>query len=146
MRYLIPLLVVTCFFVYWYWPAQKHSINQRESILALGKNFFFDPQLSATGTKSCASCHNPQYAFTDGYRKTLGIFADVHSRNTPGLVNVAANAYFNWANPSVTSLEQQMQQPLFSHHITEMGLEENDPRILTKLTQQQAYKELLAAA
>jgi cytochrome c peroxidase len=34
--------------------------------IALGQKLFFDGRLSADGTVACASCHNPERAFTDG--------------------------------------------------------------------------------
>ena len=34
--------------------------------VALGRQLFFDPRLSAEGTKACASCHRPEYGFTEG--------------------------------------------------------------------------------
>src|SRR5207244_567658 len=32
----------------------------------LGRKLFFEPRLSADGTVSCATCHDPKRAFTDG--------------------------------------------------------------------------------
>lgn len=32
----------------------------------LGRLLFYEPRLSATGTVSCGSCHQPARAFTDG--------------------------------------------------------------------------------
>src|SRR5258707_14561940 len=34
--------------------------------IALGKKLFFDGRLSADGSVSCATCHDPARAFTDG--------------------------------------------------------------------------------
>lgn len=31
----------------------------------LGRTLFFDTNLSKNRTQSCATCHNPEYAFTD---------------------------------------------------------------------------------
>jgi cytochrome c peroxidase len=36
------------------------------SRLELGKRLFFDKKLSADGTINCASCHQPEHAFSDG--------------------------------------------------------------------------------
>lgn len=58
--------------------------------VALGKKLFSEPLLSATGTRSCASCHQPDKAFTDALPKALEI--DGHTilpRNTPTLLNAA---------------------------------------------------------
>ena len=117
----------------------KQKINSQQTISKTGKLLFFDPVLSANNSKSCASCHNPQFAFTDRYKRTLGAFADMSARNTQGLINVAANKFFNWADTSVTSLEQQMERPLFSHSIIEMGLQKYDPLVLKKLKKNKQY-------
>jgi cytochrome c peroxidase len=34
--------------------------------VALGKQLFFDPRLSSEGKEACASCHRPDYGFTEG--------------------------------------------------------------------------------
>ncbi len=39
----------------------KNSANSPKA--ALGKKIFFDPTLSASGRMSCATCHNPAYAY-----------------------------------------------------------------------------------
>lgn len=55
---------------------------------ALGERLFFDPILSEQGTLSCASCHRPELAFTDGNAKSV-------RRNAPTLLNsVFAERYF----------------------------------------------------
>jgi cytochrome c peroxidase len=58
--------------------------------IALGKKLFFDPQLSGTMTRSCASCHQPDKAFTDGKIQNLDITGKkTVFRNTPTLINAA---------------------------------------------------------
>src|SRR5713226_8112707 len=44
-------------------PADEPLTPQK---IALGKKLFFEPLLSADGSVSCATCHNPALAFTDG--------------------------------------------------------------------------------
>ena len=34
--------------------------------VALGRQLFFDPRLSSDGANACASCHRPEYGFTQG--------------------------------------------------------------------------------
>ncbi|MBV7530787.1 cytochrome-c peroxidase [Chitinophaga sp. sic0106] len=55
----------------------------------LGKQLFADVRLSGDGTRSCASCHKPELAFSDGVPKSPA-FDGVHTvaRNTPTLLNV----------------------------------------------------------
>lgn len=119
---------------------------KQESATTLGRYLFFDPSLSITSTKSCGSCHNPRFAFTDGYKRTLGVFADVSQRNTQTLINISFNNYFNWADTVTQTLEQQMERPLFSHSIIEMGLKQDDASVLTRLKQNNHYKQLFQNA
>lgn len=58
--------------------------------IVLGKKLFFDPILSGNGKRSCASCHNPKLAFTDGLVKNLDVTGQkMIQRNTPTLINAA---------------------------------------------------------
>lgn len=57
--------------------------------IALGKRLFYDPILSGNGSRSCASCHKPQLAFTDGLAKASGLDNETLLRNTPTLWNSA---------------------------------------------------------
>ncbi len=42
----------------------QDPIPEPEAIVALGKALFFDENLSANGTQSCATCHAPEVGFT----------------------------------------------------------------------------------
>ncbi|AVG40041.1 cytochrome-c peroxidase [Achromobacter insolitus] len=44
----------------------------RPAVVALGQMLFFDTRLSRKGQVSCASCHVPQRAFTDGLALAIG--------------------------------------------------------------------------
>ena len=87
----------------------------------LGEKLFFEKLLSRDSSISCASCHNPSYAFTDGLQKARGIKNRKVSRNTPTLTNMAYNNSFlrDGVNPS---LEAQVIVPIhekneFDFHI-----------------------------
>lgn len=87
----------------------------------LGKKLFFEKLLSRDSSISCASCHNPSFAFTDGLQKARGIKNREVSRNTPTLTNIAYNNSFlrDGVNPS---LEAQVIVPIhekneFDFHI-----------------------------
>jgi len=41
----------------------------------LGKMLYFDPRLSADGTVSCATCHNPNFGFSNGVPFSAGFKA-----------------------------------------------------------------------
>lgn len=67
-----------------------------ERVVALGARLFADPRLSGPGTRSCATCHLPGRAFTDGLPKRASLAAAGASavpgppaRHTPSLLNAA---------------------------------------------------------
>ena len=89
--------------------------------IELGKKLFFEKLLSRDSSISCATCHNPKYAFTDGLVKAKGIKDREVTRNTPTLTNIAYNTSFlrDGVNPS---LEAQVIVPIhekneFDFHI-----------------------------
>ncbi|MBC8086576.1 MAG: cytochrome C peroxidase [Phycisphaerae bacterium] len=57
--------------------------------VALGRELFFDARLSGDGVQSCASCHDPSRAFTDGVTRSASrVSADAATmRNTPTVIN-----------------------------------------------------------
>lgn len=79
--------------------------------IELGKALFFDPRLSANGTISCATCHNPALGWSDGLKTGVGINGTVLGRATPTIVNVAYNTQFMWDGRK-KSLEDQALGPM----------------------------------
>jgi len=80
--------------------------------IMLGKKLFFDKQLSKDGKRSCATCHIPEKAFTDGLATSVAI--DGHTallRNAPTLWNVALQRNLFLDNRSF-SLEEQVMEVL----------------------------------
>ncbi len=80
--------------------------------IELGRQLFFEPMLSADGTRSCATCHNPTKAFTDGLKVSVAL--DGHSpltRNSPTLLNAALQRNLFLDSRSI-SLEDQVLQVL----------------------------------
>lgn len=119
------------------WSARAASIFERDAfdpkffaatdtplptpaLLTLGKELFFDPALSASGTRSCATCHLPERAFTDG-RARAEVLAGHHAtraRNTPTLINAALQPTL-FADGRVRTLEDQATDVIGS--ASEMG-------------------------
>ncbi len=71
--------------------------NADQKIIELGRMLFFDPALSQTNERSCASCHQPGKAFTDGLSKSIATdFEGTVDRNAPTLINsVFAKRFFH---------------------------------------------------
>lgn len=76
--------------------------------VALGKMLFYDPILSGNAERTCATCHQPDRAFTDGEPKSLavGFGGRRIARNTPTLYNASLQAV-QFADSRVTFLEDQ---------------------------------------
>ena len=63
----------------------------------LGRRLFFDPVLSDDRTRSCASCHQPDLAWTDGRRRARGRTGGDLEFHTPSLLNLAwQEGRFGW--------------------------------------------------
>lgn len=115
--------------------------------VAVGRRLFFDRRLSGNATQSCASCHRPELAFTDGRTVSIGSTGEPLHRNAPSLVNVAYPATLTWANPALVTLEKQMEVPLFGEHPVEMGVTDaNQARILKRLRSDRWYAKRFRAA
>ena len=63
--------------------------------IELGKLLFNDPILSGDNSRSCASCHHADKAFTDGLEKAVSLNGKNRvKRNTPTLANIAFQRSF----------------------------------------------------
>lgn len=75
--------------------------------IELGKMLFNDPVLSGNNTRSCASCHHSNKAFTDGLEKAVSLDGkQMIKRNTPTLSNIAFQRIFFY-DSRVNYLEDQ---------------------------------------
>jgi len=80
----------------------------------LGQLLFFDPVLSANRQRSCASCHRPEMAFTDGVPKSLALNGvNTVRRNTPTLLNAGLQPAFFY-DSRATYLEDQINDVISS--------------------------------
>lgn len=110
--------------------------------VAIGHRLFYDTRLSGNGTQSCSSCHLPELAFTDGKTTPVGSTGDLLPRNAPSVANSAYHRTFTWANSALTSLESQMNVPLFGTNPVEMGVnDKNKGKILRRIKRNRWYKK-----
>ncbi len=69
-----------------YSPPEEYWVTPER--VELGKMLFSDPILSGNNTRSCATCHQPAKAFTDGLQKPFALDnKTLLTRNTPTLYN-----------------------------------------------------------
>jgi len=103
--------------------------------LALGRDLFFDPVLSADSTVSCGTCHRPELAFTDGMEKSIGINGLIGRRNAPGLTNVGYLYETLFWDGRADDLETQAMHPIAEAN--EMG--GSWPFVISKLRRHADY-------
>jgi cytochrome c peroxidase len=109
--------------------------------VALGKALFHDANLSADRSMSCATCHQPGRAFTDGTPTARGKASKPLTHNTPGLHNIGLATSLFWDGRS-PSLEDQALRPIFNPQ--EMALPPAD--LMPRIKAQPHYAALFAAA
>jgi cytochrome c peroxidase len=96
-----------------------NALSGRPAAIALGERLFFDPRLSRDGALACASCHQPQRAFSDGRPRALGrVTADGPvdtplDRHTPTLLDAAQHRWWGW-DGAFDSLWSQALHPLLN--------------------------------
>ncbi len=96
-------------------PADNPQTPEKVS---LGQKLFFERRLSADGTVSCRTCHNPELAFTDRKPTSVGIKGRVGQRNAPTILNALYNKTQFWDGRAKT-LEGQAGLPIVNP--SEMG-------------------------
>lgn len=120
-------------------PAVRDGFTPQQ--IDLGRYLFFDPLLSKDGTISCATCHQPDKGFADGLDRSVGILGEKVGRGAPSLWNSAFLNLLFW-DGRATSLEEQMQGPLFADD--EMG---NSPeQLLKSLNENSTYRDMFNQA
>ncbi|NBO65643.1 MAG: cytochrome-c peroxidase [Acidobacteria bacterium] len=122
-----------------YWVPADNPLTLAK--VALGRRLFFDRSLSLDGTVSCADCHQPSLAFTDGRSVAVGIGGRRGTRNSMSLLNVVYNTAQFW-DGRVDTLEEQSLQPLVNS--VEMGnhsVEEVVVRLAAKRHYQTEFRQ-----
>ncbi len=114
--------------------------------MILGHHLFFERKLSFNHSKSCASCHSPELAFTDGYRRSVASNGENLSHNAPSLFNISGNNFFDWDNSFVNSLKKQIQRPLYSKHPLELGLDLDTLALFSFFERDSLYSSLFVNA
>ena len=104
-----------------YFPVPETNPLTAEKV-ALGRRLFFDSMLSRDGSVSCAACHDPLLAFTDGRRISRGVFDRAGTRNAPTLVN-RAYGESQFFDGRASTLEEQAILPIQSPTELDLGLE-----------------------
>ncbi len=113
------------------------SNSQSQEKIVLGNLLFNDTRFSADNTVSCASCHKPEKAFTDGLSVAKGVHQLEGTRNTPTIVNSAFYTSL-FHDGRRFSLEAQALDPFVNP--IEHGLKDHRP-ILDIIQQDLIYQD-----
>lgn len=128
-------------------PSHFSSFTQPENNpltkrgVELGRMLFYDPLLSSDSSISCASCHNPQYSFSDNRKYSLGVNGAVGDIQAMALVNLAWQNKFFW-NGRSNSLENQATQPI----VNPIEMHETPASVLKKLNEHALYPKYFRSA
>lgn len=126
-------------------PQVPENNPMSDGKVELGKQLFFDKNLSANQQQSCASCHQQQFAFAEPLPVSIGSTGEVLRRNAPALVNVAYNKTLTWAHDGITTLELQILLPMFSETPVELGITGHENEVLARFNTVK-YQTLFEAA
>ena len=113
--------------------------------VALGKQLFFDKNLSFNQQQSCESCHLQALAFSESLTVSIGTTGEPHRRNAPALVNIAYNKTLTWAHDGITTLERQILLPMFGESPVELGITGHEAEVLARFNNP-AYQKLFERA
>jgi cytochrome c peroxidase len=110
--------------------------------IQLGRFLFYDPILSADSSMSCASCHFPDKAFTDGNAVSKGIDGIAGRRSSMSLINIGyVQSGLFWDGRAKTLEEQALmpvEDPIELHHTW--------PKVIEKLRKHPTYPARFRAA
>lgn len=133
-----PLIDIPAGFPAQNFPADNAPTPER---VALGKRLFFDNRMSNGNDVSCATCHQPDKAFSDGLPASFGTFQRPGVRNAPSLANVGYLPYL-MREGGVPTLEMQILVPIQEH--AEFDLEA--PALVARLTSDSSLQQMSRTA
>lgn len=89
----------------------KSALKEPYNEATLGELLYFDPILSSDSSISCASCHKPEFAFSDNNPVSKGVGGKLGTRNAPSTMNQSARNFQFWDGRNET-LEEQALGPI----------------------------------
>lgn len=88
-------------------PDPTNRFSESDAAAELGHRIFFDARFSASGTVSCASCHDPGHGFAD--TKRLAVGEGLGTRHSLGVLNAAHQRWLTWDGRADTLWGQALQ-------------------------------------
>jgi cytochrome c peroxidase len=107
----------------------------------LGKRLFFEKKLSRDNSISCATCHIPDFAFSDTLNFSIGVGGRKSKRNTPSAMNMASRELF-FFDGRAASLEIQAAFPIQDHNEMDISITKAVYKISQDVFYQKAFKKI----
>ncbi len=121
-------------------PNERYQLTPER--IELGRQLFFDPIMSGTKKRSCATCHKPELAFTDQLPTALAIDEKTFlSRNTPTLWNSVFQTR-QFFDSRTSTLENQLSDVVHNRNEMKGSLQEN----ITQIRHDSHYSPLFKEA
>jgi cytochrome c peroxidase len=112
-----------------------------EAKFKLGRVLFFDPIMSGSETRACATCHNPGLSWSDGLPRAIGEKQTILALRTPTLLNVAWGEQLGW-DGHFRNLEAVAFGPLLSPGNMNM----QEPQLIARLSAIPGYVDAFHTA
>ena len=110
---------------------------------ALGRKLFFEKRLSADGSVSCATCHEPARAFADNRTLAVGVRGRVGKRHSPALINRGFGRAHFWDGRADT-LEAQVLLPISDPNEMDLPIDEALKRLGDDKSYRTAFETVFA--
>lgn len=99
------------------WEEVAGDFKVTPARVRLGRWLFYDKRISADGTISCATCHRPEFAFSEPTPVSTGIKGQKGGRKAPPIINAAWPIYpvYFWdgrADSLVAQAKGPMENPI----------------------------------
>lgn len=107
----------------------------------LGRALFFDPILSGSAARACATCHNPGLSWSDGQPRAIGENQQPLPLRTPTLLNVAWTPKLGW-DGHFSDLEHVAMGPITSPD----NMNQQVPVLIDRLSAIAGYRKMFDAA
>lgn len=125
------------------WVPPENPMSEEK--FQLGRRLFYDKRLSSNASMACATCHLQKLAFTDGRAVSPGVTGERGLRSAQSIANAAYHPTITWANVTLNRLEMQVPVPLTGENPVEMGLNDNNAKVvLARIASNADYQQRFA--
>jgi cytochrome c peroxidase len=121
-----------------------NEISTSSVAIALGRQLFFDKKLSPTQNVSCATCHLPGKAFSDGVAQSKGLDGLPLFRNSPSLLNARYERWYGW-DGAADSIWAQSLRPLLDPREMGSSVDFIKNRVVATVSISRKYIDVFAA-